>query len=133
MGRRAKHKQGAPEPLAEANGQTGRPSAKKLGKRKAEFEDDSREPLSKRPTKKAKESEKGKVGKSAKSKPSAAETKNGAKVKADKAPSGKKKHKAVEEDEEEQADAEVDEGGSSAGWEDVEDGGDFAAQTKYVL
>ena len=45
MGRRAKNKQGDPTPFADANGPATRPSAKKLGKRKADAEDDGREVL----------------------------------------------------------------------------------------
>ncbi|KAH9951876.1 NOL1/NOP2/sun family RNA met [Amylocystis lapponica] len=54
MGRRAKHKQGNPEPLAEYQENAGRPSAKKLGKRKA---DTDGEVPTKRPAKKARETD----------------------------------------------------------------------------
>ena len=53
MGRRAKNKQGDPSPLIEVQESAGRPSQKKLGKRKA----DEVETGSKRPAKKAKETE----------------------------------------------------------------------------
>lgn len=127
MGRRAKNKQGDPAPLAEVNGQAGRPSAKKLGKRKAEFEDDARGALSKRPVKKIKESVKSKPGKGGLAK--FEETKKGP-AKVDKAPLGKKKPKAVEDEDEEQE--EESEGGSSAGWEDINDDEDPEAQRKCV-
>ncbi|EGO20935.1 hypothetical protein SERLADRAFT_397909, partial [Serpula lacrymans var. lacrymans S7.9] len=52
MGRRAKNKQGAPAPLPGQD--TGRPSAKKLGKRKAEAGVEEGNP-SDRPAKKVKE------------------------------------------------------------------------------
>lgn len=128
MGRRAKNKQGDPAPLAEVNGQAGRPSAKKLGKRKAEFQDDAREALSKRPVKKIKESEVSKLGKGGQAKHE--ETKKG-KAKVDKGPLGKKKHKAVQDDDEEEEEAS--EGGSSAGWEDINDGENHEAQRKCVI
>lgn len=122
MGRRAKNKQGNPEPLVEVNGQAGRPSAKKLGKRKAEFEDDAREALSKRPAKKIKESEKSKGGKGGKGgKVQASATKKAA-PKADKAVSGKKKREAVQEEDEE--------GGSGDGWEDVDEEEDLKTHTR---
>ena len=124
MGRRAKTKQGDPEPLAEVNGQGGRPSAKKLGKRKAAFEDDGgKEASSKRPVKKVKESSKkdnvGKSGKTAK-----VEAKKGT-VKADKVPRGQKQRKPAQEEEESEA-------GSSVGWEDVQEEQDFGSHRKCV-
>ena len=61
MGRRAKNKQSDPTPLADAS--QNKPSAKKLGKRKADAENDERETLSKRPVKKARESGEKKVAK----------------------------------------------------------------------
>ena len=67
MGRRAKNKQGDPTPLAEANGV----SAKKLGKRKAEYDGEAegtKGALSSRPTKKVKEAVKGKSKTPAKTK-----------------------------------------------------------------
>lgn len=121
MGRRAKNKQGNPVPLAEVNGAAGggRPSAKKLGKRKAAFDDEGGKELSlsKRPTKKVKESESGK------GKGKDASGKKGANVKTTKSSValGTKKRKDVVEQEE---------GGSSEGWEDVEDDDNFKTQTK---
>ena len=53
MGRRAKNKQGDPAAFVEAQENTGRPSQKKLGKRKADDVDSN----SKRPAKKVKESD----------------------------------------------------------------------------
>ncbi|KAG6911454.1 rRNA (cytosine-C5-)-methyltransferase nop2 [Tephrocybe rancida] len=53
MGRRAKHKQSAPEPLDKKT----YPTSKKLGKRKADNDSDTEEPkVNQRPTKKAKDS-----------------------------------------------------------------------------
>ena len=57
MGRRAKNKQAAPAPLATAKDTPDRPSAKKLGKRKADADVDAKESISKRPAKKARESD----------------------------------------------------------------------------
>lgn len=123
MGRRAKNKQADPEPLADVNGPPTRPSAKKLGKRKAEAEDDVRESASKRPAKKLKEAaakkgdKKGQAKKDDKKKP--------------KGMAGKKK-KQETEDEDEGDEDEVMQGGSSDGWEDVEDGLDVKAEAKCV-
>lgn len=111
MGRRAKNKQGAPEPLADVNGESARPSAKKLGKRKAELVDDARESVSKRPAKKMKE----------------AVQKKG--VKKVKAVTGKKQ-KETEAGEDEDED-DVEEGGSE-GWEDVDDDLDVKAEARYI-
>lgn len=72
MGRRAKNKQAAPVPFQEVKQDYSRPSAKKLGKRKA----DSDEAI--RPTKKVKESDSrtgNKPKASSKSKPAPKETK----------------------------------------------------------
>lgn len=112
MGRRAKNKQGAPEPLADVNGESARPSAKKLGKRKAELVDDSRESVSKRPAKKMKE----------------AVQKKG--VKKVKAVTGKKQKEESEAGEDEDED-DVEEGGSE-GWEDVDDDLDVKAEARCV-
>ncbi|CAL1704903.1 unnamed protein product [Somion occarium] len=133
MGRRAKNKQGDPTPL-DVNGKPFR----KLGKRKAEAGDDS---LSKRPVKKLKETE-GKTDKvknkekelkpkkvtlvkektpSAKSKPSSAS----AKVKSS-STKGKRKQE-LESDEDEG----VEDGGTSEGWEDVEE--DIEVQKKSLF
>lgn len=130
MGRRAKNKQAPPTPLAEVNGQGGRLSAKKLGKRKAEFDEDVPEKGSapkERPTKKVKESGKAK-GRNEKLQEKGAKKaiqgkgKTGANVKP------KSKKAPVEEDEE--SDEEKEEGGSSEGWEDVEDEDDLQEQRK---
>lgn len=110
MGRRAKNKQGAPEPLADVNGESARPSAKKLGKRKAV--DDARESVSKRPAKKMKET---------------VQKKGAKKVKA---VTGKKQ-KEESEDEEGEDDEDVEEGGSE-GWEDVDDDLDVKAEARCV-
>lgn len=124
MGRRAKNKQGDPVPFAEVNGAAGggRPSAKKLGKRKAEFDDEGGKEtsLGKRPQKKVKESESGK----GKGKGKDASGKKGASVKTAKSSAalGAKRRK--------EAVAEQEEGGSSEGWEDVEDDEDLKTQTK---
>ena len=119
MGRRAKNKQGDPSPLLEVQENAGRPSQKKLGKRKADDVE-----TTKRPAKKARESE----GKPPK--PSALKGKEKSSVKvATKAKSAKpkpaKQKQARFEDEDEGA-------GSSEGWEDVEDDGGLKAQAKYV-
>ncbi|KAI0818552.1 NOL1/NOP2/sun family-domain-containing protein [Irpex lacteus] len=132
MGRRAKNKQAPPTPLAEVNGQGGRPSAKKLGKRKAEFDEDVPEKgsaLKERPTKKVKENGKakersGKVQEKGGKKATQGKGKTGAAV--------KPKSKApIEEGEE--SDEENEEGGSSEGWEDVEDEDDLQEQRKSLF
>ncbi|GBE82020.1 25S rRNA (cytosine-C(5))-methyltransferase nop2 [Sparassis crispa] len=113
MGRRAKSKQGNPEPLAELQENAGRPSSKKTGKRKADADGGAKEGVSKRPAKKARGEEKervhskgkGKVtGKTEKAKSSAAENKN--------------KHQNSDEKE---------------GWEDVEEDVDLKAQAKSLF
>lgn len=120
MGRRAKNKQGDPTPLVDANAQGARPSAKKLGKRKADAEDDAREVVSKRPAKKMKEDVK------------KGEKKGTAKKQAPKKGAAPKASKKVEESEDEELDEdEVMESGSSEGWEDVEDA-DIEAEAKCV-
>ncbi|KAL4253893.1 class I-like SAM-binding methyltransferase superfamily protein [Abortiporus biennis] len=124
MGRRAKNKQGDPSPLTEVtadNGASGRLSAKKLGKRKADVEEDV---LTKRPSKKVKETE----------------GKKGAKdVKVEKKKSGKektgktKKSKKVTVEEDEDDEMVVEEGEGSEGWEDVDDDDDLKAQAKSLF
>ncbi|KAI0636833.1 NOL1/NOP2/sun family-domain-containing protein [Trametes polyzona] len=124
MGRRAKNKQGDPTPLHEVRENAGKPSQKKLGKRKAE----EVEAPSKRPAKKARESE-GKPPKSApsKGKPKAA-LKDSAKAKAGKPkPKQQKQTRFEDEDEDEGA------GSSSEGWEDVEDDGDLQTQARSLF
>ena len=124
MGRRAKNKQGDPEPFADANGAAARPSAKKLGKRKAERED----AVSKRPVKKMKEEVQSKEGMekkgSTKKEVQMQKSKTAARVKA---PPKKRKQ---EESEDEEEDDDLEEGASSAGWEDVEDEYDVQAEAK---
>ena len=124
MGRRAKNKQSAPEPLAEArpNVAPGKPSAKKLGKRKADVEDDAPELSSKRPAKKARESEGGEKKKSAK-KNTASAAKG---TKTSTISPGKTKRRKVDEEAEEGGD-------SSEGWEDVDDKFDVKKEAKWVL
>ncbi|KAI0665127.1 NOL1/NOP2/sun family-domain-containing protein [Cubamyces menziesii] len=120
MGRRAKNKQGDPSPLLEVQENAGRPSQKKLGKRKADDVE-----TTKRPAKKARESE----GKPPK--PSALKGKEKSSVKvATKAkptkPKPAKQKQARFEDEDEGA-------GSSEGWEDVEDDEGLKAQAKSLF
>ncbi|KAF9567543.1 NOL1/NOP2/sun family RNA met [Agrocybe pediades] len=106
MGRRAKHKQAAPEALEPKEPYT---SKKQLGKRKAEA-DTQDEKSSPRPTKRAKDlSSKGKgkeISSSSKAKPTKTKPKKNAKV--------------------------VDDDGSE-GWEDVEDGEDLRGHTKSLF
>lgn len=118
MGRRAKNKQGDPAPIGDREN---RPSQKKLGKRKA---DDVAEAPSKRPAKKARESD-AKPAKPSlvKGKPKS-EPKGEPKAKSDK-PKAKTQKRAHFEDEDEGA-------GSSEGWEDVDSDGDLKAHAKYV-
>lgn len=115
MGRRAKNKQGAPEPLfdAETNAHHSKPSAKKLGKRKAEAEDDT---LSKRPVKKMKEGGSKKRG-AKKGEVVATSNKKGASAES----------KPQKEDEEDLAE------GSGDGWEDVDDEFDVKTEAKWVF
>ena len=115
MGRRAKTKQGDPAPLVEVQENAGRPSQKKLGKRKA----DDGESASKRPAKKVKETAGGtaRPGKLAaiKSKDSKKSAPKGAlKANADKS-KPKTQARFDQEDDEDEGE------GSSDGWEDVED------------
>lgn len=100
MGRRAKNKQAAPIAFQEVKQDYSRPSAKKLGKRKA----DSDETI--RPTKKAKESD-SRTGDKPKPKTSI------------KSKTVKKEKKVSKQDADE-----------SEGWEDVEDDIDLKAQAK---
>ena len=123
MGRRAKNKQGDPAAFVEAQENTGRPSQKKLGKRKADDVDSN----SKRPAKKVKESDT-RPGKPPKS--TIAKGKEKTVVKSEvranpNKPKSKKKQDRFE-DEDEAA-------GSSEGWEDVEDDDDdLHTQAKCV-
>ncbi|KAI0831454.1 NOL1/NOP2/sun family-domain-containing protein [Trametes gibbosa] len=119
MGRRAKNKQGDPSPLADARENAGRPSQKKLGKRKA----DDVEAPSKRPAKKARESDI-KPAKSASAKPKPSE-KVETKAKSEK-PKPKKSKQARFADQDEGA-------GSSEGWEDVEEDEDIQAHAKSLF
>ena len=125
MGRRAKNKQGAPEPLADANGQVGRPSAKKLGKRKADVDDDARDAVSKRPAKKLKEAEAQK----------GALAKKGAERKGKAVPKASAKKKKQEESEDEDEEDGVMEGGSSGseGWENVEEDHGVKTEARYAV
>ena len=108
-------------PLAEAA--PNKPTAKKLGKRKADAENDGQETLSKRPAKKAREGEGKKVAK----KGSVGELKKKKPVKAEEVGKKKTKPKVVEEEVEEE-----DAGEGSEGWEDVEDDYDLKTEAKYV-
>lgn len=122
MGRRAKNKQGDPAAFAEVQENAGRPSQKKLGKRKADDVDSS----SKRPAKKVKESDarprKPPKSTTAKSREKSV-VKGEVKAKSDKPKSQKKQARFEDEDEG---------AGSSEGWEDVEDDDDLQTQAKYV-
>ncbi|KAH9934645.1 NOL1/NOP2/sun family-domain-containing protein [Fomitopsis serialis] len=121
MGRRAKNKQGAPEPMAPTQDGAPRPSAKKLGKRKADAEHDAKESLSKRPAKKARENDE-----SHKGAPSGkARAKDGLAVKAKK-PTNKPKPKRRKEEDE-------DEAGSSEGWEGIPGDDNVKVQTKSLF
>ncbi|OJT14584.1 25S rRNA (cytosine-C(5))-methyltransferase nop2 [Trametes pubescens] len=118
MGRRAKNKQGDPAPIGDREN---RPSQKKLGKRKA----DDVEAPSKRPAKKARESEVKPAKPSiVKGKPKTVAT-GEAKAKSDK-PKAKTQKRAHFEDEDEGA-------GSSEGWEDVDDDGDLKSHAKKLF
>lgn len=120
MGRRAKNKQGNPEPLAQVLENEPRPSSKKLGKRKAE-ETDVKEGLSKRPVKKARESTGNGNATAKNSQDNGRVDKGGVKAKAALSKSKTKGKRRKEDDEDE---------GSSEGWEDVQDEGDLRAQAK---
>lgn len=115
MGRRAKHKQGAPAPYVDA-ADTQKPSAKKLGKRKAEDEGTRNVKKMKAGASEGKSLSKG----SGKGKENAGKVKGGKKG----SQGVKTKRKEVEEEEEEDEDEDVEmaAGGSSEGWEDVEEG-----------
>lgn len=133
MGRRAKNKQGAPTPYVDEAEQ--KPSAKKLGKRKAEDEGVGKgdvkkakkaatavqtvEKSGKSKTAKGKEKEKENVGVKATKKPKKDEKKKG-------------KGKQVVEEDEEELDVDMEAGGSSEGWEDVDDGVDLKAEARSV-
>jgi 25S rRNA (cytosine2870-C5)-methyltransferase len=117
MGRRAKNKQGAPEPLVDAP----HPSAKKLGKRKAEVEGDA---TSKRPAKKLKDE-----GKKGSERHDAAKEEGKKKTKTKPSVSSKAAARKKEQSSEEESADESAEGVSSAGWEDVDD---IKAEAKYV-
>ncbi|KAI0040493.1 NOL1/NOP2/sun family putative RNA met [Auriscalpium vulgare] len=101
MGRRQRNKQPDPEPLPEP-GAAAKPSFKKLGKRKADADIQS-----KRPAKKAKEG-------AAKSKPAAA-------AKGKKVPEAKGKAKGTAKQAEAWDDEDEGNAGSGEGWEDVDD------------
>lgn len=122
MGRRAKNKQGPPAPLAEVAGdnEARRPSAKKLGKRKAEPEQESR------PGKKLREGKETTAKGSPKKSVSFASQKKseGKKGKTVNGKSESKKSKVVEESDGE---------GSSAGWEDVDEEDDVKAEAKALF
>ena len=130
MGRRAKNKQGDPQPL-EAPQQEKRDrkeSSKKLGKRKAEAPEE--DVSSKRPVKKLKEAEgkKGKTNAKEEKGKKVSFAKDKSKDKKTKlAPVKDKKGKKKQESEDE--DELIEDGGSSEGWEDVEEG-DLQAQRK---
>lgn len=129
MGRRAKNKQGAPDPLGGPYTDS-RPSAKKLGKRKADAED------GRRPAKKMRESDGGWKGKAqTQMKTKSGEVKEVQRPKkaqkgAAAAPATKRKIADQEEEEEEEEDSA---GASSEGWEDVEDEGGLKKETKCVI
>ena len=122
MGRRAKNKQSAPEPLAAAKVANDRPSAKKLGKRKADADVDAKENLSKRPAKKARETD-GRVPNSMQGKTQNQALEKGKKL------GGKIKSKRRDDEDEDEGEAS---GSSSEGWEGVEDDEEVRAQAKYV-
>ncbi|KAI0362260.1 NOL1/NOP2/sun family RNA met [Trametes cingulata] len=123
MGRRAKNKQGDPAPLLDLQENAGRPSQKKLGKRKA----DEVEAPSKRPAKKARESD-GKPAKPSALKAKAkAPAKGDAKAKSEKVKPKKQKQARFEDEEEDEG------AGSSEGWEDVGDDEDLQKQAKSLF
>ena len=112
MGRRAKNKQGNPAPLAESQEKLGRPSAKKLGKRKADTEGDS---TNKRPTKRSRESD-------PRPPKRVQHAKGGRESASGPTPSIKAKRKPTIAEE---ADSD-----SGDGWEDVQDAEDVKTQAK---
>lgn len=117
MGRRAKNKQGDPEPISQDR--SARPSGKRLGKRKAEADVDAKDGPSKRPAKKAREHEE----KSSRKEQNGGKTGSIAKEIKKAASKPKVKRKAQEESEGES---------SSEGWEGVRDD-DIKAPVKYVV
>ena len=141
MGRRAKNKQGDPEPYVDPNegAAVARPSAKKLGKRKAEEEEGVERSAKKmKAVEDAKEKNQSKSKAKGKEKENVVVKKGTEKTKKSVKSSGKGKRKQVEEDEdedeedEEDLDVDMEAGGSSDGWEDVEDGVDLKAEAKSV-
>lgn len=110
MGRRAKTKQAPPEPLADPR-ESGKPSGKRLGKRKADPEPEE----GKRPAKKAKETSAKKKG----------ETKGAKEVTKTKGKKGQQSLATSWDD--------ADAGGSSGGWEDIEDDDDVKAHAQCVF
>ncbi|KZT26292.1 NOL1/NOP2/sun family putative RNA met [Neolentinus lepideus HHB14362 ss-1] len=116
MGRRAKNKQGAPEPLADPDSK--KSSVKKLGKRKAEPEDEER------PGKKIKEDKKAAVKEGTKRKVTFADQKKPEGKKGKGANEIVKKNKEVDGSEDER---------SSDGWEDVDEDGDLTAEAKVLF
>lgn len=121
MGRRAKNKQAAPQSLAPANDASDRPSAKKLGKRKADADIDAKESLSKRPAKKARENDE-RLQKAANGKAKTQAVEKGEKL------SKSNRRKNQEDEDEDDASS-----GSSEGWEGVSDDEDLKTKAKYVL
>ncbi|KAI0748264.1 NOL1/NOP2/sun family RNA met [Daedaleopsis nitida] len=120
MGRRAKNKQGDPAPLAQVQDNAGRPSQKKLGKRKADEVDSG----SKRPAKKVKE------GDARPTKPVKAPVAKGKSA----LKSGTKSNKpAPKKQKQARFDDEDEDEGNSEGWEDVEDEDDLQAQAKSLF
>jgi ribosomal RNA methyltransferase Nop2 len=119
MGRRAKNKQGDPSPFGEPS--ASKPSEKKLGKRKADALDDA-PPAKARPAKKLRDdAARPVVRKATKDVPKAVKPKA-----AKTAPPAKKERvPPVQED--------VEDGGDSEGWEDVDDQPDLAAASRCVI
>ncbi|OCH95028.1 NOL1/NOP2/sun family putative RNA met [Obba rivulosa] len=119
MGRRAKNKQGNPQPLPETRENASKPSQKKLGKRKADADfDGGRDEITKRPTKKARESlpkEDKKAGKGKGKKVAFAGDDASGSVKSSKS---KGKEPVVDEED---------------GWEDVEDEEDLKTHAKSLF
>lgn len=124
MGRRAKHKQGDPVPFSDPS-EKARPSAKKLGKRKAEDEGQ------KGSVKKVKAGVAAADGGKATKGKSRDKLEPGVKAKAKEGEkkTAKAKRKKVE-DEDEEEDVDMGAGESGDGWEDVEDGVDLKAEVK---
>ncbi|KAH9842678.1 NOL1/NOP2/sun family RNA met [Rhodofomes roseus] len=119
MGRRAKNKQAPPVPIQDT---TPRPSAKKLGKRKADADADVKESIGKRPAKKLRENHE------LPTKPAVGKARAGLAEKVTK-PANKPKPKR-RKDEEDEEDAEA---GSSEGWEGVPEDGDLKAKAKSLF